>query len=122
MSKVTYTSKDQVPMRIFAGVKNEWQVNMFENDGVTPVDATGYHFFCQVRDKPGGKLLASMTVGLTDIAIGIFTMSLAAADSALIGERSGVYDILQQEDAVLTNIVRLYGGKVEIIPVTTVIA
>lgn len=120
MTKVILTSKDSVPLRIYAGVKNDWTVSMFNDDG-TVLDATGFSYFCQVRDRPGGKLLATMTVDLTDIATGVFTMTLSAANSALLGERSGSYDVVQQEDIALTNIVRLYGGDVEIIPVNTVV-
>ena len=120
MTKIILTSKDSVPLRIYAGVKNSWEVSMF-NDDETELDATGFSYFCQVRDRPGGKLLATMTIDLTDIATGVFTMTLTQANSSLIGERSGTYDVLQQEDIAPTNVVRLYGGDVEIIPVTTVV-
>jgi len=121
MAKIIYTSKDQIPMHIYAGVINSWQLSLFKDDG-SPLDATGYSYFCQVRDKPGGKLLITMDVNLDQIAVGIITMSLTAVNSAVLGARAGVYDVLQQEDAVPTNIVRLYGGEVEIIPVITEIA
>lgn len=121
MTKTTFTSKESVPMRIYSGVVNSWQISMFNDDG-TPLNATGFSYFCQVRDEPGGKLLASMSIDLTNIATGVFTMSLSAANSALIGTRSGVYDILQREVATPTNVVRLFGGDSEIIPVSTEIA
>jgi hypothetical protein len=118
MAKITYTSKDKVPMTIYTGVKNSWQLELFHDDG-TPLDATGYSYFCQVRAKPGGKLLAEMDIDLSQIAVGILTMSLTAVNSALIGARSGTYDILQREDADHTNVVPLFGGDAEIIPVST---
>lgn len=121
MTKETYTSKDKVPMRIFTGVRNSWQISMFNDDG-SPLNATGFSYFCQIRDKPGGKLLASMVIDLSQIAVGVFTMSLTAANTALIGARAGVYDILQQENATPTNVVRLFGGEVEIVPVITEVA
>lgn len=121
MAKVTYTSKDSVPMRIYTGVRNTWQISLFNDDG-SPLNATGYSYFCQVRDKPGGKLLAEMAMDLSQIAVGVITMNLTAVNSGLIGARSGKYDILQREDADHTNVVPLFGGDAEIIPVNTEIA
>ena len=121
MTTYTYSSKDSVPFRIFAGVRNRWTISLQNNDG-SAKNATGYSMYCQLRDKPGGKLLADMEMDDTDIATGVYVMSHEAVESALLGARSGVYDILFREDADHTNVVRLFGGRVEIIPVVTEVA
>jgi hypothetical protein len=118
MATKTYTSKDEVPMRIWAGVLNTWRLAMFNDDG-SVLNATGYVYYCQVRDEPGGNLLAQLAMDLDHVNIGIVTMTLSKTDSVNLGVRSGVYDVLQEETATPTNLTRLYGGTVEIIPVIT---
>ena len=118
MTRTIYTDKDSVPMKIYTGVRNYWTLTVTNDDG-TVLNATGYTFACQVRDKPGGKLLATMAWDITDIATGVLIMEITKANSLLMGERSGVYDVLQLETADATNVLRLYGGAAEITPVVT---
>ena len=115
MATKRYTSNDNIPMKIFTGAVFSRSITLAEDDG-SVLDATGYTMFCEIRDRPGGKLLATLSVDDTDIATGVFVASLAAADSLLVGERSGVYDVLLQQDNTHANVQRLFGGIVEFIP------
>jgi len=121
MAKKIMTSKDKVPLRVLLGVKNDW-TNTFTNEDGSAQVLTGYTFHCQLREKPGGKVLASMTFDLATLATGIVPMSLSVADTEDIGETSGTYDILRKETATPTNIIHVYGGEVEFVPLSTVIA
>lgn len=120
MTQTVYTSKENVPLRVFAGVKNSWTLEFVNDDG-SAKDISGYSFYGQIRDRNGGRLLATLTFDESQLADGILPFSISKADAEAIGGNSGVYDILQEEDADTTNVVRLFGGDVEIVPTVTVV-
>ena len=121
MAKTVFNSTEDVPLRIFAGVKNSWTLEFTEDDGETPKDMSGYSFYSQVRDRPGGDLLADLVFDKSSLTNGVLAISLSKTASEDVGADSGEYDILQEEDADTTNVVRLFGGDVEIRKIVTVI-
>lgn len=121
MTQTVYSSKEEVPLRVYAGVKNSWTLE-FKNDDGSAKDISGYSFYGQVRDRTNGKTLADLDFDESQLADGILPFSISKSDSENIGASAGVYDILQEEDADTTNVVRLFGGEVEIVPIVTVIA
>jgi len=121
MTQTVYTSTENVPLRVFVGVRNPWTLQVLNDDG-TEKDLTGYTFYGQVRDKPGGRLLAEFTIDDSYLSTGVLPVELTKADSEAIGINGGVYDILQVEDADETNVLRLFGGDVTTELVATEIA
>ena len=120
MTQTVYTSKEEVPIRVIVGVKNNWTLE-FKNDDGSPKDISGYSFYGHIRDKEGGKQLAAFTFDQTQLANGILPFSISKSASESIGAMAGVYDILQEEDADTTNVVLLFRGDVEIQLARTVI-
>lgn len=75
-----------------------WYFNMYvkdEND--TAQNLTGYSAVMQVRDKPGGKLLAEFTTANSKIAAldtaGKIAITVLNAVTSTYTWRNGVYDI-----------------------------
>ena len=118
MAKKILTSKDKVPLRVMLGVKNDW-INRFTNADGSAQDLTGWSYFCQLRDKPGGKLLGTLSFDLTNLATGLVPMTISAANASLIGEGTGTFDVVRWEDADHTNRLHSYGGDVEFILLST---
>lgn len=104
--------QDAVPWRIRTGVKAERTVTL--GSGLD-----GYSVYAQVRDNENGRLLADVTIDVTNEDEGEFTMTLGASDTDAIGTRGGVYDVLKVNDGDADDVEYLFGGDVTIIPVQT---
>jgi len=97
---------------------SDWHVTLTYLDANgNPRDLTGFDGFMQIRSKPGGTLLADVTVAITP-EIGEISLSLVAAETTVIAGQSGVYDLLIQS---VTETVALMRGRVDILPGVTVI-
>jgi len=60
-------------------------LQMFESDGTTPVDVTRWSFVAEVKlSAPSSIVYAVFSVVTTDPSLGKLTLSLAAADTALL--------------------------------------
>lgn len=81
-----------------------------ESDGTTVRPLTGYSAGqAQMRDRPGGELLADFTVDIDEPA-GEVTIALTAADTALLVQ-SGVYDIALLNDNNIDVILPFVQGR-----------
>lgn len=61
-------------------------------------DLTGWTGAMQIRDTPGGTVLAEADVEI-DTATGVVTATIAAADTDTATWRSGVYDLVIDDGA-----------------------
>lgn len=105
----------RVDLKMVAGDSFSKEFRLREQDG-TAIDLTGLTGRAQVRDRPGGELLAEFTVGPLD-ATGVVTISLTTAQTrALPGK--GVWDL--ELDGGATNTKTIVQGDVKVIPDITV--
>lgn len=83
------------------------------------LDITGATFLAQVRATPGGAVLLTLDVQISDAAGGEFALTFAPADGVAllgIGESQpfvGWYDIQRTLSSVVTTLVY---GQIEILP------
>ena len=82
----------------------------------TPVDLTGYTVKMELRDRPGGKLLATPTLTITP-ATGQINIVLAKTATVLITQPVVVYSIVLTTPA--TEAVILLRGEVNVEPRVT---
>jgi hypothetical protein len=87
-----------------------------DDDVVIPL--TGYVVFCEIRDRPGGSLIASPTISVTP-ASGQIYISLTPAQTKEIGAERGVYDVLIVDQDDQTNVRPVLMGEVKIWPQVT---
>jgi hypothetical protein len=78
-----------------ASIDRVW--TWLQADQVTPVNLTGFSAHLQVRDRPGGTLLADFSTAAGQITLGgvagTITLIVAAAVTAAYGFDSGTYDL-----------------------------
>lgn len=77
-------------------------VTLAEDDG-TAIDISGGSGQCQIRTQPGGQVLASPTVTVTDGAAGEFELSLTYTQTAALAFSTAYYDV-----ALTYNSIRQY--------------
>jgi len=82
---------------LVAGTDFAVSLEWLGSDGI-PIDLTGWSANCQVRNWPGGDLLADMSTAGGQITLGgtagTITLSLPAADTAGIPAGVAKYDLL----------------------------
>lgn len=114
----TLTSQDKVPMVIRPGASFNRTI-LLKDDSGNLKNLTGYSYFCEIRTKPGGDLLATMTSVVT-AAQGRVDFSLSLDNTKKIGFTGGVYDVIEQKDSDpqgSTNV--LFSGTVQVLPTVT---
>lgn len=112
------TPQDKVPMVIRPGISFNRTIVLKDNNG-NPINLTGFSYFCEVRTKPGGDLLATMSAVVT-AAQGRVDFSLSLDNTKKIGFNGGVYDVIEQKDSdPQANTSFLFGGTVQILPSVT---
>ena len=119
MAETRYTDEDKVPLTVRLGVKNSWVLEIYEDDGETSKDVSGYTYICHLRDKPGGVLLASLDVDMSNAANGLVGFTLPKADTENIGVKHGVYDVLKKNNSDATDVTFEFGGTVQFTPTVT---
>jgi hypothetical protein len=90
------------------------------DDNDVPIPLTGYYVYCEIRDKEGGRILATPTVTITP-GSGQIYLSLTPTQTKTFGAGKAVIDVLLIEIADPTNIRPLLRGAVTIFPQITVI-
>ena len=135
MADVEYTEDGQVvvnwPMRQGATFikKYQWKTGGTPAVGstpavpATPVDLTGWTARCQIRSKLNGTVLVSLTsspaAGIVIDALGNITITVSAAQTAVLPAKNAVFDLELEETA--TGFVRnLVGGTVTVATNVTV--
>ncbi len=116
----TYTDKDKVPMIIRPGASFN-RTMILKDDSGNLKNLTGFSYFCEIRSKAAGTLIAAMTVVVT-AALGRVDFSLTLDQTKEIGKSAGVYDVIEQKDAdPQANTHRLFGGTVTVEPTVTAV-
>lgn len=96
----------------------------YQQDGVTPVNLTGFTAHMQVRDEPqgAGNLLADYSTSGGQIALGstagTITLTVPAATTAAYSFTSGYYDLHMTDSA--GNVTCLLAGLFTVNPAVTV--
>ena len=81
----------RLPLNLYRGDTYRWRFSMWLDDARTlPADLTGAAAAAQIRDRPGGVLIAAMTC--TVVAPNHVDAVLSAADSARL-PNSGAWDL-----------------------------
>ena len=76
---------------LYRGDTGRWRFQLWQDEGkTTPVDLTGATALAQIRNAPGGTVLA--TPATTIIAPNLIDMVLSPADSQNLGP-AGVWDL-----------------------------
>ena len=89
-----------------------------DNDVV--VNLTGYAAYCEIRDRPGGNLLATPTVQVTP-GSGQVYIFLTPAQTKAFGAARASIDVVLIEIADPTNVRPILRGDVSVFPQITII-
>jgi hypothetical protein len=80
------------PLALYRGDSYHWQFTLWQDTARTqPVDLTGVTVKSQIRDKPAGSLLLTMTLTVT--LPNIIAMDLLASDCASLPPSGGNWDL-----------------------------
>lgn len=110
----------RLDLRIFAGDSYTRSIALQEADG-SAINISGLTPRAQVRNRPGGTLLATLTAQIVgDPALGIISYSFTATQTRALAAvtSSMVWDL--ELDGGDTNLKTLVAGKVTVCPDTTV--
>lgn len=72
---------------------DEAYVFQLKDSGGSPISLVGATVECEVRDNPGGALLATATCTLTDASNGVFTVALGKDDTRAMAGARLKYDV-----------------------------
>lgn len=108
------TEPAKLDLMLYAGDSFARTFTLKDSNGVA-IDLTGLTGRAQVRDRPGGKLLASFTVVVTPLT-GTIEVSLTATQTRAL-TNGGVWDL--ELDGGDTNTHTIVAGKVKICPDVT---
>ena len=84
------TGPARYDLAVYEGDSFHWQFKMWTDDTkTTPIDLTGASAMAQIRDKPGGTVLATLTCTVT--APNVVDVVLSATASETVA--AGVWDL-----------------------------
>lgn len=69
-----------------------------DNDGLIPMDLSGLSVSSHIRVKDTGPLLAAFVIDMTEADVGILSLTLDAAETALLTATSYRYDVFINDD------------------------
>jgi hypothetical protein len=83
-----------------------------EDDGVTPVDLTGWTVRAQLRKTPSSSLALAVTPSV-DIPTGVISLVITAAQTSTLTESEYVWALEAEKNGV---VIRLVNGKAYVSP------
>lgn len=108
----------QYDIEIEQGSTFEWEIQVLDTDGTTPLSLAGFLIRSMIRKKyEDAAATETFTVTITNESNGIFVLSLSATETAAIAKGRYVYDV-ELED-INGKVVKLYRGNVTVIPEAT---